>query len=151
MPTIDPSSQQRILDAVARAARNAAKKANAARTGARDTLAYALVNPGSGAEGDPQALATHEAWMRSAAQGLGRVVRPNAARAILEGLGIANEGVSGVLSFLGGDGFYSRAGYDTDDLAANTRGIERGLAALPPEPKLTELDLVDPALLGGGL
>lgn len=138
MPTLAPESEQAVLDAIRRVAR----RANEARAGVRDTLAYALVNPGKGAEGDPQALATHEAWMRGAAEGLGQVVQPNAARALLEGLGVANEGVSGVLSFLGGNGFYGQAGYDTDDLAANTRGIERGLAALPPEPPLTEMDLV---------
>lgn len=141
MPVINTDPDSRLLRAILAGAQAAARGANAKRAELRDTLAYALVSPGAGAEGDPQALATHEGWMQGGAESLGRVVQPDAARALLEGLGIANEGVSGVLSFLGGNGFYGQAGYDTDDLAANTRGIERGLAALPPEPELSELDL----------
>lgn len=147
MPIVGGDSEAR-LRAILAAVQGAARKANAKRAELRDTLAYALVNPGKGAEGDPQALATHEAWMQGAAEGLGQVVQPNAARALLEGLGVANEEASGVLSFLGGSGFYGQSGYDSADLDANTRGIERGLATLPPEPALSEMDLIDPALLG---
>jgi hypothetical protein len=64
---------------------------------------------------------------------LGGTLRPGAVRALLKGLGVANEDVSGVLSFLGGNGFYGPAGYDPDDQAANRRGIEKGLAALQAE------------------
>lgn len=133
MPISSGDSQARLLRRVLRGVHAAARGANAKRAELRDTLAYALVNPGKGAEGDPQALATHEGWMEGAAQDLGQVVPPAAVRAILSGLGVVNEGVSGSLSFLGGNGFYGQAGYDPDDQAANRRGIEKGIAALKAE------------------
>lgn len=133
MPVVDADSQERLLQTILRSAHAAARGANAKRAELRDTLAYALVNPGKGAEGDPQALATHEGWMSGAANDLGRAIPPAAVRALLNGLGVANEGVSGVLSFLGGNGFYGQTGYDVDDQAANRRGIEKGLAALKAE------------------
>jgi len=110
--------------------------ANSQRAQWRDALAYSLVNPGKGSEGDPQALATHEGWMSGAAEGMSENLRPEATKLILDLLGIGNEGVSGSLSWLGGNGFYGPAGYDQADIDANRRGIVAGLLKRQQAPPI---------------
>lgn len=113
---------------------------NSQRAAIRDTIAFAIAHPGQGAEGDPGARSLHEAWMRDAATKLSGSLRPGAIRALLGTVGKANEGLSGVLSWLGGHGFYGDAGYDQGDVDANTRGIEAGLSQPPPGlPPLRDL------------
>lgn len=113
---------------------------NSQRAAIRDTIAFALANPGRGAEGDPGARSLHEAWMHDASVGMKKNLRPAVVRALLSGVGKANEGLSGVLALLGGHGFYGDQGYDQNDVDANTRGIESGLAQAPdPLPPLRNL------------
>lgn len=114
-------------------------KLNTQRAALRDAIAFALANPGKGAEGDPGAYSLHEAWMQDAAHKMSKNLRPGATRAVLSGAGKANEMLSGLLALLGGHDFYSEEGYDEGDIAANRRGIEAGLAKQDPLPALRYL------------
>lgn len=120
-------------------ARQAADRANAQRAEWRNALAYAMVNPGKGAEGDPGAHATHEGWMRGATQAVGQHLRPGATRAALEAVGWGNEAVSGSLAWLGGHGFYGPQGFDREDIEANRRGMAQGFEQLQRGPSLGEI------------
>lgn len=114
-------------DIVSSGAESVSKWLNDARVSTRDTLAYAIHNPGQGAEGDPGAHALHEQWMRGAANDLSGTLRPGATRAVLGAVGAGNEALSGSLAWLAGRGFYGPTGYDPEDMAANRRGIEAGI------------------------
>lgn len=115
---------------------------NEKRAEARDTLAYAIHNPGKGPVDDPGAQGLHESWMRGTAANLGRHVSPNVAYNLLDTVGRGNELLSGALSAAGGRGFYGEAGYDQEDIEANRRGMD---AALKHDmPRRPPVDAIDP-------
>jgi hypothetical protein len=107
---------------------------NAKRAEWRDAIAFMIKNPGQGPADDPRARNIHKAWMEGSARDLnqGRV-NQSVIRALLHGLGYANEGVSGVVQLAGGKPFKSESGYDEGDIAANEEGISAGLAG-PANP-----------------
>lgn len=115
---------------------------NQKRAEARDTLAYAIHNPGRGPVDDPGAQGLHESWMRGAAEDLGKRVSPNVAYNALDTLGRGNELVSGALSAAGGSGFYGPAGYDQEDIDANRRGMDASLKH--DMPRRPPIDAIDP-------
>lgn len=93
----------------------------------RDTLAFAIHNPGRGTADDPGAHGLHEGWMRGTGQSLGELLPPNVAYQALDALGKGNELQAGIRSALGGGGFFGEAGYDQEDIEANRRGLDAAL------------------------
>jgi hypothetical protein len=96
---------------------------NQRRAELRDTVAYAINNPGEGPPDDPGAHGIHSAYAGSLTDKLGQALPASVAGGVVDAAGIGNEGLSGILTWLAGQGFMGPKGFDSEDIAANREGI----------------------------
>jgi len=105
---------------------------NEKRAEARDTVAFAVHNPGQGPADDPGARNIHRAWMRGTAQNLQPHLNNKSIYAVLDALGMGNEALSGGINWIGGGNFFDPKGYDQGDIDANREGLADALYDRPP-------------------